>query len=688
MTTLLPFHLLHCLLLLSFLSLLPSISAQSGSIDFTQLSISSITSPQCTSIGGSAVNCTLPAQLTVRIAGLPPNATLSGVVFLFTSANGDLEWADYTYFSTPSSGQFNVSLEFEGYNPTLFSGPLTLALQDYRSGNTSQPFKGLWVAYIPPPHFASIAGCQGNGASTLLCVPDRDSLTFYGSGFLLFNALSGSYLTIGNASGWIYAVDGLQVQSDSQMTLFLNSSYGFILTISHYTGVALPLSFNLKVWSSKRGAFLDYLTDGGLSVSFGPLPPPIVLAAEPYYGTDSDFCRRPANVTANTFVNMIPETCLVYVYGHYLYYAQGYLTSPGKGSYPCLSKIGAQYAQYMYCFLPLLPAGVDQPGLAWDLLVQTTAGSVTLPGAVTFTTVPVITSLVPCTAFASVFNFNGDYAGCQPGSVLVMHATNFPTNGLPLLQLSNLSSVAAPVTPSTVNVTCGQAAQLTANSWSCVIPSMDPPTALAFYGQLTSIRAFFPSTGQSTPAVRAFIVAYPDSPVITSVSGCEVSNGSLVVSRCRSGDVLTIAGTSLNSSSAVVTFWDPMLTNSWLCTLLQPLTATSVQCRLPVVTQGDSDLAEGEYYEMNWYDTRPGNGFTWANPFTLSFTWDPLVAPSSGGSSSSTNVTAILAGVLVPVGVIAALVVAWLLYRRLHAVKRGSSEDAGRGDAFSNLEMK
>ena len=676
-----------CLLLpLLLVSFAPLSSGQVPRIDYTQLTISSITGPQCTPTAASAVNCTLggQGQLSVRVAGLPPNVSFAYMALQFT-ANADFAWAAYCAPSATDPSACLLSLSLPGYNAALFAAPLAVQLRDFVTGNTSQPFKGLWLAYTPPPVFTSISGCQGSGATTLLCVPDRDMLTFYGSGFLLFNALSSYQLNVGNTSNWAAASRGPQVLSDSIMSLQLNSSYSFILKPSHYLGVLMPVSFNLRVWSNTRQAYVDFVV-GGPAISFAPIPPPIFLTAY-ISSTDtvSGFCHRPANVTANTFVDMIAETCAIYVYGHYLYSAQGSLTSPGKGTYPCGTGGTMSYAQYFVCYLPLIPAGVDQPGLAWDLLVQTGTGSFSLPGAITFTTLPVITSLVPCTTLPAVWASNY-YTLCQPGSSLVLHTANFPASAPPTFQLSNYPST---LQPTSINVTCGQATQLTPNSWSCVIPAtMDASTGQALYGQYGAVTAFFPSTNQATPPRRSHIVSYPDSLVITSVSGCEVSNGSLVVSRCRSGDVLTMTGSNLNISTAPsITFYDPQLTSSWACTLLLPLTATSVMCRLPVVNEGDSDIMEGYPYQISWYQYRAPNGLAWANPFTIAFTWDPLITPSNSGSSSS-NVTAILVGVLVPVGVIAALVAVWLLYRHLRAVKRGGGEDVGRSDGFSDLEMK
>jgi hypothetical protein len=90
-----------------------------------------------------------------------------------------------------------------------------------------------------------------------------------------------------------------------------------------------------------------------------------------------------------------------------------------------------------------------------------------------------------------------------------------------------------------------------ANTLTCVVPRIGPQIALYFYGMPKLVVATFPGLQFTTNSLASFIVAYPDMPVLTSVSGCEVSRCPMV-QRCRGGDLLTIQGMRLNCINALV----------------------------------------------------------------------------------------------------------------------------------------
>ena len=671
------------LLLLALLSSSPFSSAQPLApfprIDFTQLTVASITSNgTCTDVFPTVYNCTLPTRLSIRLGGnVPLNLSATYLIFVFTA--GSLDFSDWAYNSIADPSTFVLPLQLMGYSAQYFDAPIIVTALDYESNNQSQGLP-ISVAYIPPPIFASISGCQGSGTSTLLCVPDSDVVQLQGSGLSIFSRLQSWQFILGNSSA-AYTT-GMQVVSDSLLQLPLNTSFQYLLQPLHFTGVQMQLSFNFRSYSYVQRTYLNYRVDSGLSLSFTLLPP-IVLLEVSTTRFDSGACVRVANTSASTyqFDNCVPEQNQLFLRGYYLFDATAALTAAGKGVYPCTSLFAQSSGNFVYLQLPLIPD--DEPGLAWDVIISTASGNVTLPAAIRFTTLPTITSMVPCILYSPDPSVQY-YTACTPTSVLTIRGVNFPAGTASVQLTTNQISTAGR------NVSLLQPTVVDAHTVTATIPVMDTADARAFYGTYSTVSVTFASIGQLL-GPSAYIVNPPDAPVVTAVSGCEVSNGTRAMARCRAGDVLTITGSNLNISLAEPYFSNA---NRWYdCDPLPQTSSSEAQCRLPYVNPGDSDLQEGVAYPLQWYELRisgPTYSYAFASFISLSFTWD---APPSPAMSAASNVTAIVAGVLVPVLVIAAVVVAWLMYRRAHGMKRtGSGGEAGgdggrRGDSFSSLEM-
>ena len=327
------------------------------------------------------------------------------------------------------------------------------------------------------------------------------------------------------------------------------------------------------------------------------------------------------------------------------------------------------------CYLPVIPD--DVPGQAWDLTLATPTGSVVIPSVISYTSAPAISAAVQCRDVGDGTPFS---LNCPPGSTLTLQGSNFPLD--PLVSVAITTSLAPTQWASAL---CGQATVVNSRTITCAVPSLNATLAPLLYGDQNSIRAFFPSTSQQTNPMLAQVMAYPDSPVITSVSGCQSSNGPLTLLGCSPGSVLTLSGANLAMtplSSISIEFDDPWYYFNEVCI---PLSASnsSVQCQLPLITTDSSSIEEGQLLTFTYTAAVTTRSSYRANPFQLVFTWTSPTSSSS--SSSSSNSAAIIAAVLVPVLVIAAAVLAWLYYRRVAAQKRGGLD--GRSEGSGRLSV-
>jgi hypothetical protein len=524
---------------------------------------------------------------------------------------------------------------------------------------------------LPPPTLTSISGCEGSGLSTLNCLPDRDVLTFQGSGLSIFRELYSFTINIGQSSGTVFYNGGVQVVNDNTMLITLNTSYSVYVDASHYTGVKLPISFNLA-WYSVSSKLYQYPINSDLSISFVPLPPPTIssVVAPVWYSAQ---CQT---TNSSTFIGCTPQSSYLQFYGHYLYSATITLSAQGRGSFTCDDNpFALSTSTTVACYLPLIPTDTD--GQAWDVTITTSSGSLTYPGLVTFSSTPVLTSLVPCNMYGQQAGYTVIALNCAPGATLTIRGQRFTSDSaLSVL----LSSVNSPLT-SPVNVSCLSPTVVDSDSTTltCQIPVIDSSLSSNFYGMFSSVQAVFSTSGVTTNSIWSYVVAFPDSPVLTRVEGCEVSNGNLVVSRCRGGDVLTVSGMRLNGTGLEIRFSTPRGSPStafYQCTVLDGWTDSRLQCRLPYLTPTDSPIQADLLYPAIWTQTVPipSMRFTpsikYGNTITLAFTWDPRPGPSS----SSSNLTAILAGVLVPVLVVMLVMVGVWRWR----VMRGRKSESPR----------
>ena len=646
------------------------------------LSILSITSNgSCVDVYPVVTRCTLPATLTVSLSG-PIVVPQYRFFLILDSGDSDSAAALISNPSDPTNSSVRATVLLDGYALSQMGRPVSVYLYDTQTANRSVALSGgVSVAPVPVPSLASISGCQGGGAATSGCVPTVDTLAFTGSGFLTFNMLSDVELVVGTSSGYLYADrsgSGVQVVNDSYITLSLDTAYELVVQAVHYSGASLPIKFNLRYYSYVQRRLLPFYTNA-LSISFAPLPPPIVttiLAPKAISPGNEGGCSPEVLVapfSGSGFMGCLGGLNYLFFSGHYLYLTSVTLSRADTATtWPCAVPYFSGYAATLsVCYLPWIPT--DVPGQAWDVQLTTPAGSQLISRLVSFVTTPALTGLGRCTASAESLRENLPWLSplCAPGAVLTLRGSSFVSDPAVTVLLGIPSTTAA--------VVCPQATRVSSTIITCVVPALNATFAAAMYGRPNSVQVRFPSANSSTNTLQGGIVAYPDSPVLTAISGCSASNGSLGLSECRPGDLLTVTGTNLNVSwpGDVSIYWFDSTVNGYIyCTPLPGGSATAVSCQLPFITPDTSSVQEGQWLIFGWHAAvRATGGIYVGNTFAISWTW--TAAPSGSSSSSAGNAAAIVASVLVPVLVLAAAVVAWAVWKRMAAHKNQGGAGMG-----------
>ena len=666
-------------------------------LDYSRLAVTAVTSDgSCTDTFPTVSLCTLPATLTVSVSGIPANASLPYAYLILDNPAAQVDAYVQVLLLPNTTSLYTVRFLLSGYNPAFFGVPLDLFLYDLSAGVRSQRLKGgLSLPPRPPPTLSAIGGCEGSGAATLLCAPDHDVLYFSGTGLSLFLELSLVVLTLGGRVSTLGSSGAVLSASDTLLALKLNSSYSWVVQPEDYNGALLSVGFRLTSYSLITGAQQAYTLDGGLFVSFAPVPPPIVTSVQAGFltgGSGGAGCS-PSNAStpaSPSFVGCVAGTNSILLSGHYLWQLNMSLTAPGKGMWLFENYGVGDAAQYQYAFLPLIPE--DEPGLAWDLTVVTPTGQLTLPGLITYSTAPYLSSLVSCTNFSPV-DTNPFYTSCTAGRTLTLLGSNFPKDPALAVVLSSSPGPTA-LNPPPVNVSCLSPAWVDSRTLTCVIPALDAVVGPRFWGVTNAVRALFPSTGQASTALSAIIVAYPDSPIVTSISGCAASSSALSVTGCKGGDVLTLRGFNLSTaaSGAYIQLYDKYVSYDLVAlTVLPGVTPTLMQAALPFVSPANSPFTAGLQYQVKWFEQRTSAGplslwsAAYGTAFFVEFDW--AVAE---GTVAQSNLPAILAGVLTPTLVLALGLAVWLGWRRVQLKRRTAfqTDFSSNSGLFNEVELE
>ena len=296
------------LLLLCVLLAFPSLAVPWSVSNLTILSISS---PQCsTAASGAALDCVLPAFLTILTSPVPSSVYRSSVYYFGLN----IRLLPYVDFYLPSRVTLNTSAAAAGIieanmstlvgdNATYSSWTAVLVLpgyvqpalgsllnvsfySEYDYVTASPSFLGLSVLSFPPPQLLIISGCNGSGLSTLGCDADTAALTLQGSGFQWLQAVDFYNINIGACVLRVAAntAAGLQVLNNSYATYSLSSSYdNCAYPHPNYDGRILSFAVDLA-WPTPApfGAPITYnhVSSAALTMSFALCPLPHVTQLE------------------------------------------------------------------------------------------------------------------------------------------------------------------------------------------------------------------------------------------------------------------------------------------------------------------------------------------------------------------------------------------------------------------------
>ena len=708
--------------LLLLLSSSPLTLSRSPPLDYSHLRIASVTADDgsCSAAAIDSVptvtDCTTPARLTVFVSGFPANSTPPHLLLLrfasptlHTSSRATLTSPQTPTPSPSSLIPYSLTFTLPGYDPPTPHppSPFTLSILHRPSNTTSHPLPAAFsLSPLLPPTFSHISGCAGEGSATLRCVPDRDELTIHGTGFHLFTklpsfalslgspfpppSLSPSSLSLSSVGSPFLLNPRVHVSANgTMMTIPLSSSSPFLAQpFSPHANTTvplppLPLTFHLPAFPHSQHALTHHSVPTTLSLSFTPSsqPPPslpffTILAPVVQHAVG---CTLPPNGTTEglRLITCVPELSHAIVNGSYMQGVNLTLTAAGKGEYRVvLVDIQPGYGQtfMMHVIFPLIEE--DEPGLAWDLVATTVAGRGAAVGAITFATQPLIVGVQSCATYFPPSTFN--WVACTVGSTLTIRGINFPITSTPTAQVTADAYFAQPT-----NVTLQSVTLISKNLATAVVPQLSPAQGTALYGTTSFVRLFFALPGQPVPLTCAspsmHTLAFPDPPVITAVSGCEANSGPLSVVRCRGGSVLTLQGSQLDRGTTDLSWLSSMWSGTPCRTPVNMTNTVAVQyCLLPNDTRG---AQEGVQYSV-WLRQQRGKipflASTFAAPpFSVSWTYLPYVPPvvpvtppsDDGESTKGSDATVLLAGVLVPVLLVAAVVVAWLLRRRALMLK-------------------
>ena len=634
----LPPHLSLIALLLPLLLLLLSSSPSSAQItSWSQVSITSLSSPNCTQAGRTVINCPFPVTLQILTTGWG-SLSLNGLYLVATGPDGtEIAPAQGGGGSSLSvwAGDGGANSTLQGtlfpqqYAPSLVAASpgatapiLNVTLRVFFSQAATPPFPGISFAYDSGPTLTAISGCTGSGASTTACVPASTVLTFQGSGFRWYSNPGAVQLWINTGSTTVAGQGGggggqpaLTVVSDSVMTLSLANAYTYTLLPVHYGGVLVPIFFNEQRYSPAVNSLVNTYTNT-LQVSFVPQPAPnITSVASGGFGVNA--CRGTNGTGPYTLCT--PLVSYLNIYGQYMYDM-----AVTVGGVPCATLV-VQNAGLVRCLLPILP-GVGPYDLVVSDPVAATTNFYTSTGLISYTSQPTLAAVTTCTDTGAV-NMQGFYFGglCYEGTTITVSGANFPVADS-TVQVMAVYQYGFP--SRTLTVYCGNPAVVSSTAITCTLPylntvanaSLAPPQTL--YGNAAVQLSFASGTLTSnTLNLQLYIAA--TSPVIYSVTGCAVSNGALQMSYCGSGSLITITGANFLGGQPYISVQGQ---NAWTCTV-RNVSASQVICSLPFFDLQVAPVTDRTVYALN-LNTFNQSTFTnlQSNAFRIAYI---LVQPSS-----------------------------------------------------------
>jgi hypothetical protein len=485
-------------------------------------------------------------------------------------------------------------------------------------------------------------------------------LTLRGSGFHWYYRQSGDSLAIGNNSYWLQPGSNFDITmivlNDTTALVPLNRSYIYLVLPYHYNGVVLPLRLAMPKYNASFGGFKAFATNS-LSISFVPLPAPIITLVKRHSGRQSYCVPANSSDASSPIVNCEPLFSTIWIEAWYSYDA-----TITVGGYPCNSQsFYASRHPGFVCSLPLIPSFI--PGLQYNVTMSNYAGSFTVPAAVAFTGLPFVYALTACEDIGT--SYNGGY--CLEGQRIVIYGDHLlPDPSLQVLLIN------AKYGDDSIQPRCLQPAFVNCTAVTCVLPSFSNATQASFFvGTYLRVRVIYASSRSNDFSSTVYID--PLSPVITGVTGCSAGSTALVATDCRSGDVLALTGERLSGQASSVLQVRPTYNDRRpaICSVLVNLTTnSSIQCTLAKFNSSDNWWRMNEAIPLqvavrSVVDLTSVNGWRYSNAFRIALTLQPdePLQPTGGGDSNY-EAAVVVPAVVGPVVVLVLLLVAALLWLR------------------------
>ena len=610
----------------------------------------------------------MPTNISIHTAGV--GELFVGSQYLqLTSSAGITYGSVYQDTSDDANSRLWAVVESPFYS-VLWTNTLVNVSFVTWSGPTAPFFPGFMFASQSLPVISSISGCTGSGLSTTDCIPDGSVLTIQGTGM---GWLESMHLRIGLGQMDL-DLTSLQTVNDTYATLSLTTLYYRLLLPEHYNAVLLPLWFESRSLLPNGTAIVE--ATNTVSISFVPLPAPILRSARSYY------CDAVSSGLAN-FTNRTPGLQIV-LSGHYMYNLSATI-----GGVPCVNGYSAADS---YSFHPPVGAGL-QPNVAYSLVASNGQGSIELSSFIAFTAKPTIAYIVSCTAQRSTafspIEYGDSSSLCKPGTSITIKGSQCPLNDSTLevdLRVTQASGI-----PS-FHLSCPNATAVDDSTVTCALPLVANATLAAIaYRRYVSVQVGFSSSSVWTNSIVYQLYQDPLAPVISglSASGCGSTTTSisypgspLQVSDCASNATLTLTGTYFDASYYIVSgVTTPFLyQQQQAAAVVLSNSSTQIVLQLPDMNNVPSPILTNTPYQ---YQLTMVNGATYfqTNIFLVTFAAPPPISPPSSSSSSGLSHGAI-AGIVVAAVVVAAVcsVLVVLLLRRASS-SSSSSSSSGRSTA-------
>jgi hypothetical protein len=435
---------------------------------------------------------------------------------------------------------------------------LPVVIFDLFRNYQSPPFYGVQLATLQPPVLANISGCVGSGNMTSNCMVATDVLTIQGEFFVVdgspWSIRVGSFGSPALPAGTIL---------DTQ-TVVISFITGLPNSLSQFATSTGPL----QVWLQH-----GYMMSNALTLSVAPATANITMI--------SSFSCTP--ITNYALANCTPGASVVQITGVNFYRPLS-VTIAGVAC----THISIDYF-LISCTLPALVGYI--PNAAYALvLTQGDSPAVTLAGAISYLTLPSITTITsekcPCPGCAGSFSLL-----CEQGATISLIGSFFSPSEQLTVFIAPQSTVASP-TITCLSVTVQSSALLT-----CQLPSLNSTLLTLFSASWNAVQLLDTLNNVTSNVLNVGLYRPAVNPIIESVVGCSGADPSMswAVLGCVTGNTITLQGANFGTLSTsrqavAVYIYEPDLGVSYSC--LTPITVSStlITCVLPYIIKDGEEV--------------------------------------------------------------------------------------------------